>query len=106
VRTDNNDLAKQVAHLLRRRPGWKVQAMSTPGAPLIWSFGSGRGRDVSVKADKASIGVSVEGTDREVVLRSTSELVAWLQSHRPGSLGDPRGGIIDTLRSGKLFKWG
>jgi hypothetical protein len=33
-------------------------------------------------------------------------LVAWLQSHRPGSLGDPRDGIIDMLRSGKLFKWG
>jgi hypothetical protein len=81
--------------------------MPTPGAPLVWVFGSGHTPDLSVTADPDSIRVHVAGTDsdEEVRLGSASELVVWLKTHRTGSLLDQRGTVIDKLKSGRLFKW-
>lgn len=105
MRADNDDPRKQVARLLRRRPGWTLQAMATPGAPVVWCFGSGNEFDLSVTADPDSILVYVKGTDQAVKLGSVNELVAWLQTHRAGSLLDRRTSVLDKLRGGTLFKW-
>jgi hypothetical protein len=101
----NEDMTKQVARLLRRRPGWSLQENSTPGAPPVWCFGSRVKTDLSVKSDTGSICVHVVETDQEVTLGGASELVAWLATHRPAALHDPKSGVLATLRSGKLFRW-
>jgi hypothetical protein len=105
VDADNGDLAKGVARLLRRRPGWSFQVMPTPGAPPVWCFGSGGETDLSVTVDAGSICVYVVKTDHDVTLGSANELVAWLKAHRPGALPDPTSGILDKFKGGKLFRW-
>jgi hypothetical protein len=79
--------------------------MSTPGAPLVWCFGSGNEVNLSVTVDPDSIRVHVKGTDPEVRLKSVNELVEWLQAHQPGSLTDQKSRVIDRLKAGNLFKW-
>ena len=79
--------------------------MSTPGAPLVWCFGSGITLDLSVTTDSDSIRVQVVGTDQEVRLGSVAELVVWLQAHGAGSLQDQKSGVFDKLKGGNLFKW-
>jgi hypothetical protein len=98
VDADNGDLAKGVARLLRRRPGWSFQVMPTPGAPPVWCFGSGGETDLSVTVDAGSICVYVVKTDHDVTLGSANELVAWRRaesstsSRAASSSGGNRGG--------------
>jgi hypothetical protein len=104
VKTDD-DLRKQVARLLRRRPGWRVQTMPTPGAPLTWCFGTRSGTDLSVSVDRDSISVYVVGADENVTLGDIDQLVGWLRANRAGSLEDPKPGLVDKLKQGSFFKW-
>jgi hypothetical protein len=103
--TENNDPRKQVARLLRRRPGWSFQAMSAPGSPLVWCYGSGREVVISVTVDNDAISVHVTDTDQDVELDNADELVEWLKTHIAGSLQNPKDGVFEKLKSGKLFKW-
>jgi hypothetical protein len=80
--------------------------MSTPGAPLVWCFGSGGEIELSLTVDRRSICVYIVERDQDVTLRSASELVAWLNANKAGSLQDPTSGMVDKLKGGKLFKWG
>lgn len=105
MRADKDELWKQVEDLLRGRPGWSLQAMSTPGAPRAWCFGSGGETEVSVTVDRGSISVYLLEPDVDVTLGSTSELVAWLTAHKPGSLKEPKGGVVDKLKRAHLFEW-
>jgi hypothetical protein len=79
--------------------------MSTPGTPLVWCFGFGSEIDLSVMTDRASILVHVMEPDEETSLGSVDELITWLQAHKPESLKDRGGGVIDKLKSGRFFKW-
>jgi hypothetical protein len=79
--------------------------MATPGAPTVWCFGSGSGTDLSVTVGTTSICVYVVKTDHDETLESASELVAWLKAHRPGAFSDPRSGVLNKLKGGKLFRW-
>jgi hypothetical protein len=101
----DDNLTKQVARLLRRRPGWSIQTMPTPGAPLTWCFGSSGKIEMSVSVQETSIRLHVVETDQDVRVGSASELAAWLQAHKPGAFKDPTSGFVDRLKSGKFFKW-
>jgi hypothetical protein len=104
VRADRG-LWKQVDRLLQRRPGWRFQATATPGAPPVWCFGSEGESDLSVTVDKGSICVYEMGSDHDVKLASTEELVAWLNAQKPGSLQPQRGGVTEKVRGVSFFKW-
>jgi hypothetical protein len=79
--------------------------MSTPGAPMVWCYGSGREVEVSVTVDGDAISIHVSDTDRDVELGNAEELFEWLKVHIAGSLQDPKGGLFDKLKSGKFFRW-
>jgi hypothetical protein len=79
--------------------------MSTPGMPLVWCFGLGSEIDLSVMTDGGSILVHVMEPDHEVSLGSVAELITWLQAHKPESLKDQKGGVIDKLKTGRFFRW-
>jgi hypothetical protein len=100
----DNELWAETAKLLRRRPGWKVQAMATPGARTYWIFASGSRSEFAVTVEDGSINVDV-GSDEAVAFADLDDFVAWLTTNRPGSLQAPSGGFLDKLRSRTLFRW-
>lgn len=79
--------------------------MSTPGAPLVWSFGTGSAAELSVTVEAESICVHLVDVDRNVRLSDVDELVTWLEANRPTSLTDPKDSVVDKIKSGSLFKW-
>jgi hypothetical protein len=101
----HDDLREEIAQLLRRRPGWTLQAVPTPGAPSAWCFGSASATELSVTTSNGSIDVYVVNMDENVTLDSTGQLVAWLKTHKPEALQDPREGFIHTLKRRKSFRW-
>jgi hypothetical protein len=101
----DNEIRKQVARLLRRRPGWGLQAMSTPGAPVVWCFGTENEIELSVTVEAESICVHLVDLDRNVMLANADELVTWLKANRPTSLTDPKDSVVEKIKSRTLFKW-
>lgn len=105
--SDHSDsLWHEVDDLFKGRPGWGVQAMSTPGAPPAWVLKTADEADLWVTVDAGLICVYLIASEQDVRLGTTEELVAWLGSHRPGSLPDRRTKAVDKARRGKLFEWG
>jgi len=106
-RTDDGDLWQHVTHLLRRRPGWRLEAVASPGALPVWCFGPTSDADLSVTADGASVTVHVVASDEDVELGTVDDLVNWLRTHRPGSLEERPAGVFDRLkrRCGRFFDW-
>ena len=104
----DDDLWEKVGELLGTRPGWSLQASSTPGAPPSWCFGSGGEVDLSVSVDAGSIWVYVMETDQDVRLANTGELTAWLEEHEAGSVNDPieAGEVVGDLLHGRVVEWG
>lgn len=105
ARADKDELWKQVDQLLQRRPGWKFQAISTPGVPPVWYFGREDQPDLSVTVNKGSICLYEMASDHEFELWNTRELVAWLKAHKPGALQPQRGKAADKIKGRSLFKW-
>ena len=107
MRTDDGDLWQQVTHLLRRRPGWRLEAVASPGALPVWCFGPPSDADLSVTADGASVTVHVMASDEDVELSTADDLANWLRAHRPGSLEERPAGVFDRFKSkrGRLFEW-
>jgi hypothetical protein len=101
VQADKARLWKQVDQLLQRRPGWRFQAVPTPGAPPVWGFETEGEPDLLVTVDRGSIFVYKMGSDDEVELASTGELVVWLNAQKPGSLQPQRG----KLKRASVFRW-
>ena len=101
----DNELRRQVARLLRRRPGWRLEAMSTPGAPAVWRFGTEPQIEVSVSVDAGSIVVQLGRDGTPVLFGSVDALVTWLKSNRAASLTDRKDRTFDKLRAGTFFKW-
>jgi hypothetical protein len=82
-----------------------LQAMSTPGLPPQWSFGSGGQTDLSIAIDGGSISVYVVEEDRDVALGGTEELVTWLKANQPQAFKDRKESVGGKLKRGRLFDW-
>jgi hypothetical protein len=104
---DDGDLWQQVTRLLRRRPGWRLEAVASPGALPVWCFGPPSDPDLSVTADGASVTVHVMAPDEDIELSAVDDLASWLRAHRPGSLEERPAGVFDRLkrRRGRFFDW-
>ena len=98
MRGDVDTLRKQVDELLKRRPGWKLQAMPTPGLPPVWGFGSGGQVELSVGTDGDSINLYVIAQDADIKLSSTSEIGGVVEGTQAPSVPGPQG------RSGRQAK--
>lgn len=104
MRTDD-DPEKEIAQLLRHRPGWTLQAAPTPGAPPAWCFASGGTTEISVSTGSGMIKVHVVDSGENLTLGNTDQLVAWLATHKRGALQDPREGVIGGLKRRRFFRW-
>jgi hypothetical protein len=98
-RADKDKLRKEIDELLRRRPGWSLQAVATPGAQPVWCFGSGGGPDLTVQVKGASICLYLMTSEREVKLGSAGELLAWLEDLIPDPT--PSAAIVRPNSSGE-----
>lgn len=103
--TDDAQLWQEVDQLLERRPGWRFQARSTPGAPPAWCFGPEIDPSLTVTVEAGSIVVSVARDHTDVTLARSDELLAWLIDYWPGALTKQRGRALDKLRRRRLFEW-
>ena len=68
MRAERDGLRAAVDELFRHRPGWGLQAMSTPGLAPQWSFGTGGQAELSIATDGDAIRVYVVEEDRDVAL--------------------------------------
>lgn len=105
MRAEKDKLRVEVDELLRRRPGWKLQAMATPGLPPVWGFGSGGHVELSVGTDGGAIDVYVVEQDLDVTLHSTSELAEWLKEYNPKAFQDPKDGAGDKPKRRRFLDW-
>jgi len=108
VRSDNDELWGQVGTVLGVRPGWSLQASSSPGAPPSWCLVDEGEIDLSVNVDGDAICIYVMSADREVRVAGTDEMTAWLDANEAASRGAPLdpGEVVDDLVHGKFTKWG
>lgn len=108
MRSEDDELWKQVGETLEKRPGWSLQASSSPGAPPSWCLVDEGEIDLSVSVDGAAVCVYVMSADREVRLDDSGALTAWLDANEAASRGDPLdpGEVLDDLVHGKFTKWG
>lgn len=108
MRPHDDEVWEQVGAVLSERPGWSLQASSSPGAPPAWCLVDEGEIDLSVNVDGGAICVYVMSVDREIRLAGCSELTAWLDANEAASRGDPLdpGEVLDDLVHGKFTKWG
>lgn len=108
-RRDHHDirdgLRQEVDRLLQRRSGWSFQAMSVPGSPPAWCFGTGHEPTLTVTVEGGSVHVYEVEADFEVELATAGELADWLATHHRGALGEQRSGVGERLRGGRFFRW-
>jgi hypothetical protein len=71
----------------------------------VWCFGTQVEPVLLVTVDQGSICVHEMESDHDVKLRSTSELVSWLNAEKPGSLQPQRGRVADKAKRATLFRW-
>ena len=102
---DEEELWNQLDQLLERRPGWRFQGTATPGEPPVWTFGARSEIDLFVTVDEGSIHIYDEPSEREVRLGSTEDLVAWLNTQKPGSLQPQKGKVDARRKRASFFRW-
>jgi len=97
-----------VGDVLGARPGWSLQASSSPGAPPAWCLVDDGEIDLSVNVEGGAVSVYVMSVDREVRFGDTDTMTAWLDANEASSRGDPLdpGEVLDDLVHGKFTKWG
>jgi hypothetical protein len=96
----------EVRNLLGSRPGWRLEARSTPGATPLWCFVFGGKIEFSVTAEGDAIHLYVMETDREIVFKDADELTTWLRTNRAEALQEPTSGSPSgKSRLRKLFEW-
>lgn len=101
----DDDNGEELDRLLRRRPGWSLQALPTPGSPLAWCFGSGGTIELSVTTDGGSIDVYVVDSGENVTLSNTDQLIGWLSTHKAEALQEPREGASHGGKLRSFFRW-
>ncbi len=100
-----NNARSEVSDLLGRRPGWRLEPRTTPGASPLWCFVDGGEVEFSVTAEGEGILLYVMETDEEVVLKDAQELTAWLQMHRADALQDVPPRQKGTARWKGILDW-
>jgi hypothetical protein len=100
-----DDLRKEIAQLLNRRPGWTLQAVPTPGAPPVWCFGSERAIELSVTTDNGSIDMYVVDLNENMFFGTTGQLAAWLKTHKAEAMQDPKVDPIQRPGRRRFFRW-
>lgn len=96
----------ELSDLLGRRPGWRLEPRTTPGASPLWCFVAGGEVEFSVTADKGLIRLYVMATDEEVECADSGELTAWLEAHRPDAMQEVPSRQGRSSRFKSLFEWG
>jgi hypothetical protein len=93
VSKQERELWRQVSTLLKGRPGWGLEASSTPGAPSAWCYLPHAHTRLAVSVDAGVIVLYVEDLDKEVKLPDVVVFSSWLDTneslfagpHPPGS---------------------
>ena len=98
MRADKDGLRAQVDELLRRRPGWKLQAMATPGLPPAWCYGSGGQAELSVATDGGSIRIYVVEKDIDVTVgKRTFKIWQAAQSDGDAAMLEDLTGLVENM---------
>ncbi len=96
----------ELVDLFGGRPGWRLEARSTPGATPLWCFVVGGKIEFSVTRDRDTIHLYVMETDQEIVFKDADELTAWLRSNRAEAIQEPIAGPTSgKSRFRSLFEW-
>ena len=96
----------ELIDLFGGRPGWRLEARSTPGATPLWCFVVAGKIEFSVTRDQDAIHLYIMETDREIVFKDADELTAWLRSNRAEAMQEPTAGAVPgKSRFRKLFEW-
>ena len=77
------DLRTQLSVLLGTRPGWTLEAQSTPGAPSEWCFGKGWETELSVGVGHDALTVFLRDQDAELTFPDLGVLTSWLDENEP-----------------------
>ena len=77
----DRELWDQIGHLFEGRPGWRLEAQSTPGAPRTWCFGSAGKSELSVSVDGGRISVYLIERDQDVALPDVDARDVWLEAN-------------------------
>lgn len=101
-----DSLRQDLVDLVEGRPGWRLEARSTPGASPLWCYVSGGEVEFSATAEKGAIRLYVMATDQELVFRNGDELADWLRVHREEALQERRARAGGKSRFRELFEWG
>ncbi len=106
--SNDDELWGRVSDALAVRPGWAIEASSTPGAPPAWCFGSGGEIDLCVSVDRGAITVYVMASDAEIRLADVPDVTAWLDANERAALNDPieAGEVVDDIVHGRITHWG
>lgn len=96
----------ELSDLFGRRPGWRLEPRTTPGASPLWCFVAGGEVEFSVTADDGLIRLYVMATDEEIAFADASELTAWLQTHRADAMQEAPPRQDRSSRFKSLFDWG
>ena len=102
---DEEDLRAQVDDLLKRRPGWRLQAMATPGLPPVWAYGSGGQAELSVGTDGKSISVYVVEQDRDVYAREHERIGRVAQGVQPPNVQRAQGRVGEKPKRRRFLDW-
>jgi hypothetical protein len=106
--SNDDELWDRLGEALGVRPGWAIEASSTPGAPPAWCFGSGGEIDLSASVETGAIVVYVMASDAEIEFAGVDELTTWLDANEVAALGDPvePGEVVDDILHGRITHWG
>jgi hypothetical protein len=100
-----NQMRTEMADLLQGRPGWRLEARTTPGATPLWCFVDAGQVEFSVTAESGTIRLYVMATDREIAFTGVEELTAWLRTHRPDAMREVPQRPDGERPRRKLFEW-
>lgn len=104
MRSDDGGLWTEVAALLGRRPGWKVQMMPTPGMAQAWGFGSGGETELSIPTEGPTVCLYLVAEDREITFADADELGMWLAENRPDACKPPKDSRA-AVKRGRVLDW-
>jgi len=95
----------ELTDLLGRRPGWRLEPRTTPGASPSWCFVAGGEVEFSVTADGGLIRLYVMATDEEMQFADCGALSAWLQANRAEAMqgAPPRQDRASRFKN--IFEW-